>query len=150
MHVNERAYTGEPIARWLACSACKPGSGLVAGSTLGRGRPFPGVNMCTNSISPRASHSDETIHRGPRHRSVCVANCVAKSSRHPVHKVFGQLDSNPNIVYYNTASPRFGTLVLAKLRLSRCEIIFPNWILWKFRFFPLEIRGCNNLFFLGY
>ena len=60
----------------------------------------PGVNMCANSISPRASPSDETINRGPRQRPVCVANRAAKSSRHPVHKVFGQLNYNPNIYLF--------------------------------------------------
>ena len=48
----------------------------------------PGVNMCANSIYPRASPSNETINQCPRHRTVCVANRVAKSSQHPVHKAF--------------------------------------------------------------
>ena len=60
----------------------------------------PGVNMCANSIFPRASPSDETISRVPKHRPVCVANRVAQSLRHPVHKVFGQLDYNINIYLY--------------------------------------------------
>ena len=60
----------------------------------------PGVNMCANSISHRPSPSDETINRGPRHRPVCVANRIAQSSRHPVHKVFGQLDYNLNIYLF--------------------------------------------------
>ena len=56
--------------------------------------------MCANSISPRASPSDETIYLGPRHRPVCVAHRVAKSSQHPVLKVFGQLDFKPQNLHF--------------------------------------------------
>ena len=60
----------------------------------------PGVNMCENSIFPRANPSDETINWGPRHRPVCVANRVAKSSRDPAHKVFEQLDYKPQNLHF--------------------------------------------------
>ena len=71
--------------------------------------------MCTNSISPRASPSDKTINRGPRHGPVCVANRVAKSSQHPVHKVLGQLDYKPQNLLFIARVDLMGRLKLRSL-----------------------------------